>query len=81
MGFTNGKEKANWNWNNQTHDSLGAKLPTYIVRSVNGGKTWLTPQKLHEEWTGMNRDIKETASGCIVFATMMLKHNPGRHTV
>jgi len=81
MGFSNGKEKANWKWNDVTHDSPGAILPTYTARSLDGGKTWQDFQKLHDDWTGMIRDIKETREGNIVLTTMMLKHNPGRHTV
>ncbi len=81
MGFSNGKEKANWNWNKVTHDSPNAILPAYVIRSLDGGKTWQDVQKLHEDWTGMNRDIKETKDGTVVFATMMMRHNPGRHTV
>lgn len=81
MGFSNGKEKANWNWNKVTHDSPNAILPTYVIRSLDGGKTWQDAQKLHEDWTGMNRDIKETKNGRIVFASMMMRHHPGRHTV
>jgi len=81
LGFTNGKEKANWNWNKETHDSPGAELPSYTVRSLDGGKTWQDLVLLHKEWTGMNRDIKETNEGNVVFATMKMLHNPGRHAV
>lgn len=81
MAFSNGKEKANWKWNNETHDSPDAILPTYTTRSLDGGKTWQDFQKLHDDWTGMIRDIKELRDGNVVFTTMMLKHNPGRHTV
>ena len=81
LGFSNGKEKANWNWNKVTHDSPKAILPAYVIRSLDGGRTWQDARKLHEDWTGMNRDIKETKDGHVVFATMMMRHNPGRHTV
>ena len=81
LGFSNGKEKAYWNWNKVTHDSPKAILPAYVIRSLDGGRTWQDAQKLHEDWTGMNRDIKETKDGHVVFATMMMRHNPGRHTV
>lgn len=81
LGFTNGKEKANWNWNKETHDSPGAELPSYTIRSLDGGKTWQNLVLLHKEWTGMNRDIKETKEGNVVFATMKMLHNPGRHAV
>lgn len=80
LAFSNGKEKR-WTWNKAIHDAPGATLPSYTIRSLDGGKTWRDLQKLHEDWTGMNRDIKETRSGSVVLATMMLRHNPGRHAV
>ena len=81
LAFANDKEKANWNWQNDIADSPGATIPTYAVRSLDEGKTWQTPQKLHDEWTGANRDIIETKDGNIVISTMMMRHNPGHHTV
>ena len=81
LAFANDKEKANWNWDNEIADSPGATIPTYAVRSLDGGKTWQNLQKLHDEWTGANRDIIETKDGNIVFTSMMMRHNPGHHTV
>lgn len=79
--FSNVAEKENWAWDRKINDAPGAKLPAYAVRSTDGGKTWENLQKLHEEWTGANRDIIQTGSGRIVFTSMKLYHNPGRHTV
>lgn len=81
LAFSNIAEKANWNWRKDIHDSPGAILPTYAVRSLDGGKTWQDLQKLHSEWTGMIRDIIETKEGSIVFTSMKMLHDPGRHTV
>jgi sialidase-1 len=81
MAFYNTDEQANWNWQTDLHDSPGAILPTYAVRSLDGGKTWQDLQKLHEDWTGSIRDIAETGNGSIVFTSMMMLHNPGRHSV
>ncbi len=81
LAFSNGKEKANWNWDAAISDSPGARLPTYAVRSPDDGKTWETPRKLHDDWTGAIRDILQTRSGTIVFTSMMMRHNPGRHSV
>lgn len=81
LAFVNEKEKANWNWNSETHDAPDAILPTYTIRSVDGGKTWIDLQKLHKDWTGAIRDIIETRDGTIVFTSMMMRHNPGHHTV
>jgi len=81
LAFMNDRERANWNWRNDISDSPGAILPTYVVRSLDGGKTWQEPQKLHDEWTGAIRDIIETRDGKIVFTSMMMRHSPGRHAV
>lgn len=81
LAFANDKERANWNWNTEIADSKGATIPTYAIRSLDGGKTWQDLQKLHEEWTGANRDIIETKDGNIIFTSMMMRHNPGHHTV
>jgi sialidase-1 len=81
LAFANDKEKANWNWQNDIADSPDATIPTYAVRSLDEGKTWQDPQKLHDEWTGANRDMIETKDGNVVLSTMMMRHNPGHHTV
>jgi len=81
LAFMNDKEKTVFNWNNETHDVPGAVLPTYVVRSNDGGRTWQEPQLMHRDWTGAIRDIIETRDGNVVFTTMMMRHNPGHHTV
>lgn len=80
VAFSNMKEKM-WDWDKEIHDAPNAKLPTYTVRSEDGGKTWINPQKLHDDWTGALRAMIETKKGNLIFTTMMLKHNPGRHIV
>jgi hypothetical protein len=67
LAFMNLKERANWNWQEDISDSPGARLPTYTVRSLDGGKTWQDAQKLHNEWTGAIRDMIETENGNVVF--------------
>lgn len=81
LAFMNLQEKAKWKWEKDISDTRGAILPTYVVKSRDGGKTWEMPQKLHNEWTGAIRDIIETRNGNIVFTSMMFRHNPGHHTV
>lgn len=80
VAFMNTKER-NWTWNNNLFDAPGATLPTYVVRSTDGGQTWLEPQKLHDDWTGAIRSIIETKKGTVIFTSMKLLHNPGRHAV
>ena len=82
MGFFNGKEMSPLNWNNTTHcHDPNAKLPAYVMYSKNNGQSWSEPLKLHDEWTGMNREILETKDGHIVLSTMKMRNNPGRHCV
>ena len=81
LAFANEKERANWNFRADIIDSPGAKLPTYAVRSLDGGKTWQDLQKLHDEWTGANRDMIETKEGNVILSSMIMRHNPGHHTV
>lgn len=79
--FANERERANWAWQNDIADSPGAVLPTYTVRSLDEGKTWQDLRKLHNDWTGANRDIIETRDRSIVLSSMIMRHNPGHHTV
>ena len=81
LAFMNDKERAHWHWDPKISDSPDAQLPTYAVRSLDGGKRWEPPQKLHDDWTGAIRDMIQTRQGTIVFTSMMLRHNPGRHAV
>src|SRR5690606_821910 len=46
LAFANDVERANWNWDPEIADSPGATIPTYAIRSLDGGKTWQDLQKL-----------------------------------
>ena len=52
VSFMNLAERSGWAWDAAIHDSPLAKLPNYVVRSHDGGRTWETPQKMHDDWTG-----------------------------
>lgn len=78
--FMNLAEK-NWTWDQQLVDAPGAVLPTYVMRSMDEGQTWEPPIKLHDDWTGAEREILQTRSGRVIFTSMKMRHNPGRHTV
>lgn len=70
-----------WTWDDQLGDAPGAILPTCVLRSTDEGATWLPPQRLHEDWTGAIREMIQTKSGRVIFTSMIMQHNPGRHTV
>ena len=81
LAFMNLAARRNWNWNKEISDSPGAILPTCTIRSLDGGKTWQNFQTLHTEHTGAIRDMIETKNGNVIFPSMMMRHNPGHHTV
>lgn len=81
VSFMNLVERAGWAWDEEIHDSPNAKLPNYVVRSPDGGRTWEAPQKMHDDWTGAVRDMIQLGDGSIVFTSQMMLHDPGRHAV
>lgn len=80
VAFINDKEKK-WTWKNELGDAPGAILPTYAMRSLDGGRTWQDIQKLHDDWSGAVRDMIQTKEGLVIFTAMKMLHNPGRHSV
>jgi hypothetical protein len=70
-----------WTWADAIHDAPGAIIPTCTARSLDGGRTWQDIQKLHPDWTGAIRDMIQTRSGRVIFTTMKMLHDPGRHSV
>jgi len=81
LAFMNMKEQ-DWRWNSAKHDAEpGTRLPTYAMRSLDDGKSWETPKKLHDEWTGCIRNMIQTRGGQVIFTSMKLLNNPGRHSV
>lgn len=81
MGFVNLNE-SRWLWRDELRDALpGTRLPQYVLRSPDGGRTWEQPVWLHDEWTGEVRDLIRLRSGRLVLSSMKMAHNPGRHTV
>lgn len=68
-------------WDDELKDAPGARLPTYVMRSLDDGETWQDVQKVHDEWTGANRDILQARDGRIVFTSMKMLSHPGRHSV
>lgn len=80
LAFMNNREK-NWTWKNELFDAPGAILPNCVMRSTDGGKTWTDLQTVHDDYTGAIRDMIQTRDGRVIFTSMKLQHDPGRHAV
>jgi sialidase-1 len=79
LAFLNERERS-WLWDTaRAEPGPDVRLPTYVMRSTDNGRTWETPQKLHDDWSGAIRNIIQTADGGVVFTTMKILRNPGRH--
>jgi hypothetical protein len=79
--FVNVNEKV-WRWRDELKDILpGNRVPNYVTRSTDGGKTWEPPTLLHEDWTGELRNAIQTRSGRVLLSSMKMLSNPGRHAV
>lgn len=79
LAFINDRERV-WAWDKERGEpGDGVTLPTYVTRSLDEGKTWETPQMLHRDWSGAIRNMIECADGTLVFTTMKILRNPGRH--
>lgn len=78
--FMNSREE-HWTWDDRRRDAPGARLPTYAMRSLDEGRTWQDVRKLHDDWTGAVSDMIQTRDGRVIFTSMKMLHDPGRHAV
>lgn len=58
---------------------VGCRLPVYVQRSADDGRTWAAPVLLQEGWCGAVRQMIQLRSGRIVLVSQLAKANPGRH--
>lgn len=80
LSFMNLNER-HWTWKAELCDAPGARLPHYVTRSTDDGRTWSEPVPLHQEWTGEIRNIIQLDSGRLVLSSMKMLNHPGRHAV
>jgi sialidase-1 len=81
LAFLNVNE-AVWHWDAERKEAPpGTRLPTYVARSLDDGKTWQDVQMLHESWTGDIRDMIETRDGHIILSSMNMLADPTRHAI
>ncbi len=82
LAFMN-MEELNFQWDDaKGGPQPGCRLPAYVVRSTDGGKTWLAPQIVQDDsWCGYVRCMIQTKSGRVVAAVEKALANPGRHVM
>ena len=77
--FLNRKE-LNFKWDDKKGGPQeGCRLPVYVMRSVDDGKTWAAPALLQEGWCGAVRQMIQLKTGRIVLVSQQAAANPGRH--
>lgn len=54
-------------------------LPSYAIRSTDGGKTWTDLTELHGGWCGCIQDIIQTENGNVVVPGQEILYDEGRH--
>ncbi|MBL9200600.1 MAG: exo-alpha-sialidase [Opitutaceae bacterium] len=57
----------------------GCRLPVYVTRSTDDGRTWSAPQMVQDGWCGAVRQILELKSGRLLLVCQQAAANPGRH--
>jgi lysophospholipase L1-like esterase len=77
--FLNRKE-LNFKWDDKKGGPQdGCRLPVYVMRSADDGKTWAAPVLLQEGWCGAVRQMIQLKTGRIVLVSQQAAANPGRH--
>ena len=79
LAFMNEKERV-FRWDqNQGGPLPECRLPVYVTRSTDDGKTWEEPQLLQDAYCGALRTIIQLRSGRVVLGCQMAVADPGRH--
>ncbi len=77
--FLNEKERA-FRWDDtKGGPQPGCRLPVYVVRSLDDGKTFEQPQLIQEGWCGAVRQMIQLKSGRVLLVCQRAEANPGRH--
>lgn len=68
-------------WNHQTNrPNPEMHRPTYVVRSLDEGKTWEKPRLLYDGYCGALRDAIQTRNGAVVVLGQELLFDEGRNS-
>ncbi len=79
LAFPNEKERA-FHWDqSQGGPSDQCRLPVYVTRSTDEGKTWSPPKCIQQGWCGALRTMIQLRSGRVVLTSELAVRDPGRH--
>ena len=77
--FLNRKEQA-FKWDDKKGGPQeGCRLPVYLLRSSDDGRTWAPPVLLQDGWCGAVRQMIQLRTGRVVLVSQYAMANPGRH--
>lgn len=68
MNLVERRSPEGWRWGETGVDWREFVLPTYTLRSTDGGKTWEAPVKLSDPWCGCVHSMIQLRSGRLVLA-------------
>jgi len=57
----------------------GCRLPVYVVRSEDDGRTWSAPALIQEGWCGAVRNMIQLRNGRLILVSQDAVRDPGRH--
>ncbi|MBI5771715.1 MAG: exo-alpha-sialidase [Verrucomicrobia bacterium] len=57
----------------------GCRLPVYVSRSEDDGRTWAAPALVQEGWCGAVRQMIQLRTGRVLLVSQQAAANPGRH--
>ncbi len=66
MNLVERRSPEGWGWGGKGVDWRDFVLPTYTVRSTDGGQTWEAPVKLSDPWCGCIHSLIQMESGRLV---------------
>lgn len=77
--FLNLKEKA-FKWDDKKGGPQeGCRIPVYLSKSTDDGKTWAAPVLLQDGWCGAVRHMVQLRTGRVLLVCQQAAANPGRH--
>jgi lysophospholipase L1-like esterase len=77
--FLNQKEYA-FKWDDaKGGPQEGCRLPVYLSRSADDGRTWAAPVRLQDGWCGAVRQMIQLRTGRVLLVSQRAQANPGRH--